>query len=424
MAYSNAIGWSTKIDEKSDPIALKALAKLYYTDAGKLRTGGKLFAAGLLTKDKEFFEPYLKKIIDGPLVTPAGLFIPENQRKRPTQKIDINLTNKKKDDIEFWKRSTTPDPRWAATTSTQPTPQGMPSQPPPPPPPQPQPSTLNFALNPLNATQIAPRAQQPPQTNPTPIQASPNYDVLDNILTDLRQNNTKVYGNQSDLDYNTSGSKKQEIIDFLNIIQRSDMSQIYRLVLNQDYNPNLDIISILLRMYPENDVSHGVCFRPVYEFPNQKYEYACEKFIYLFIFHAKKSIKISTFQFTQPNLAFALAAAKYYNNVDIEIIANPLQMSQYTTFPKVHAIGINLYINCYAKNPILHHDKYLIFDDKILVTGSYNLSANANKNFENYIVVANSPIIESYKQRFDSIKKLGTVYDPPNFGDYAIKCDN
>jgi phosphatidylserine/phosphatidylglycerophosphate/cardiolipin synthase-like enzyme len=175
-------------------------------------------------------------------------------------------------------------------------------------------------------------------------------------------------------------------------------------------------------MYPEDDISHGVCFRPAYNDANKRYEYACAKFVHLFAFLAKESIKISTFQFTQESLLYSLVAAQVYNNVNVEMVANPGQMSRYTTFAKAHECGVKIYINCMIKNPVLHHDKFLIFDDKVLITGSYNLSANSNNNFENYVVISNAPVIESYKKRFDSIKNLASPYNPPVSGDYADSC--
>jgi phosphatidylserine/phosphatidylglycerophosphate/cardiolipin synthase-like enzyme len=50
------------------------------------------------------------------------------------------------------------------------------------------------------------------------------------------------------------------------------------------------------------------------------------------------------------------------------------------------------------------HDKYMIIDGRLLVTGSYNWSASAESyNFENAIFIQGSSIIQSYEADFDKI---------------------
>lgn len=475
MAQSNAIIGSVPIDSNTSKVVLDLLKEKYYNAKGKLRAGSVLFQNSLIDINGNFFDPYLKKIIKGPMVSPEGIFVPEKFRTAPPAPISINYTNMTKEKRQKYQLLTTEDPKWKipnatatsqitpTTTSQQPTPM-VTSQPPPTPmdtsqnitPPTPTTSTIfinrpspniltpptppqtttpspltttqTFTPTPIMATRITPATGAipkitRPQTPTTPLPRLQSFDVLDNLLNVVRDVRYKDYSNIRPLEYNISGDKKREIENFVNLIKSSDIQKIYRKVFNQEYNPNIDIISLIMRMYPEDDISHGVCFRPIYNNANKKFEYACDKFVYLFAFFAKESIKISTFQFTQDELVYALVAAREYNNVDVEIIVNPGQMARYTTFAKAHACGIKIYVNCFAKNPTLHHDKYLIFDDKVLITGSYNLSQNANKNFENYVVISNSPVIESYKKRFESVKNIGSLYNPPNFGDYATNCD-
>lgn len=471
MAHSNAIIGTFPIDMNTSKDLLELLRSKYYRDkSNELRAGSVLFMNGLVNKNGQFFDPYLKKITTGPLVTPEGMYIPEKFRKQYAKYIHVNLNNKSQKDIDKWTQFTTENPIWQSGTPQQPptqqplptttqqslptpqtitTPQSLPILNPPVTSSQqmqvgntqvtnsiifatrPSPNILSPIFTPTTATGTIPKVTNPifnipnaPTPTPTNLPRLQIFDTLDDILNTIRDVKYKKYDNIKSLEYDTSGDKAREIYNFYEEMTKSDIQKIYQKVFNQKYNPNLDITSLVMRMYPEDDISHGVCFRPVYNDADKKFEYACDKFVYLFAFFAKKSIKISTFQFTQDALLYALASAKMYNNVDVEMIVNPGQISRYTTFSKAQECGIKIYVNCVVKNPVLHHDKFLIFDDKVLITGSYNLSQNANKNFENYVVISNSPVIESYKKRFDAIKSIGSPYDPPKHGDYATGCAN
>jgi len=50
------------------------------------------------------------------------------------------------------------------------------------------------------------------------------------------------------------------------------------------------------------------------------------------------------------------------------------------------------------------HDKVFIFDKKIVITGSYNFTVQANEeNFENSIVIYNADIAAKYLSNFTTI---------------------
>ncbi len=59
------------------------------------------------------------------------------------------------------------------------------------------------------------------------------------------------------------------------------------------------------------------------------------------------------------------------------------------------------------------HNKLIIIDDRIVITGSLNFSTNAeDNNDENVIIIDNPEIAQLYVQEFDRIWSLGTDLDP------------
>ena len=49
------------------------------------------------------------------------------------------------------------------------------------------------------------------------------------------------------------------------------------------------------------------------------------------------------------------------------------------------------------------HNKVIIIDDRIVVTGSYNFSENAESNDENMLILESSRIADVYTQYFDRL---------------------
>lgn len=50
------------------------------------------------------------------------------------------------------------------------------------------------------------------------------------------------------------------------------------------------------------------------------------------------------------------------------------------------------------------HNKFAIFDKKLLFTGSYNWTANAERfNYENAVFISDPAIINQYQKEFDKI---------------------
>lgn len=67
-------------------------------------------------------------------------------------------------------------------------------------------------------------------------------------------------------------------------------------------------------------------------------------------------------------------------------------------------------------NPRFMHNKFIVVDDRIVITGSLNYSTNAEEsNDENVLIIDNPDIAHLYMQDFDRVWNLGAAPDPRNF---------
>lgn len=103
---------------------------------------------------------------------------------------------------------------------------------------------------------------------------------------------------------------------------------------------------------------------------------------------ATKSVHVQAYAFTSGPIIAALSAAKT-RGVDVVVVCDKREF-KIAPFPVYldgqHAIA---------------HNKIIIVDGKILLTGSFNFSANAeNNNAENLLTIDDKPLIQTYEANF------------------------
>lgn len=110
---------------------------------------------------------------------------------------------------------------------------------------------------------------------------------------------------------------------------------------------------------------------------------------------AERDIRIFIFSFTSKVIAEALIAAKD-RGVDIGIIADNTQASsKYSQIEELYKVDIpNIYLD---KRDGVAHNKYVVIDKQLVVTGSSNFSKNAEKqNRENMLCVSSREVAQLY----------------------------
>lgn len=139
----------------------------------------------------------------------------------------------------------------------------------------------------------------------------------------------------------------------------------------------------------------------------------CQTAILSELHKAKKKILIQAYSFTSKPIVQELLDAKS-RGVEVEIITdkssvdNASRKSLYT----VSVNGCAVYVD--AKHAIAHN-KVMIIDDIITITGSFNFSAAAeSSNAENLLVIKSKLLAESYTKNWETHKEHSTHYIPTN----------
>ncbi len=117
----------------------------------------------------------------------------------------------------------------------------------------------------------------------------------------------------------------------------------------------------------------------------------------------KKTLDIAIFDLTATDILMALEEAKK-RGVNIRIIADSRQAKGvHSAVKQLFEDGLKLKITNGKKGGIMHN-KFAIFDDKLLITGSYNWTDNAEfRNYENAIFTTDLNLIKNFKAEFNNI---------------------
>jgi phosphatidylserine/phosphatidylglycerophosphate/cardiolipin synthase-like enzyme len=141
---------------------------------------------------------------------------------------------------------------------------------------------------------------------------------------------------------------------------------------------------------------------------------AIEQAIIPVVQSAKKNIRFLAFSFTDYPLADAMSkraqagvdVAGVFETVGSETEASELRTLMCRKIP-VRQDG----------NPAFLHDKIIVVDDRIVITGSLNFSTNAEEsNDENVIIIDNAEIARLYMQEF---QRVWDIANDPDIGTIA-----
>lgn len=123
----------------------------------------------------------------------------------------------------------------------------------------------------------------------------------------------------------------------------------------------------------------------------------CRSQIISQISSAKNSIACMMYSFTLDDFGDEMVKAKE-RGVDVKVILETQQTSQYSEFEKFKAMGVSVIED---KDSYLMHNKFCVFDGKVLTTGSMNFSNNGtNNNDETLLIVNNQNLAEQYIDNF------------------------
>lgn len=134
----------------------------------------------------------------------------------------------------------------------------------------------------------------------------------------------------------------------------------------------------------------------------------CTEAIVSVLAEAKKTVYVQAYSFTSDPIGQALAECKR-RGVSVKVV---LDRSQYdakgaVAFP-LHESGIEVRMD--ARHPIAHN-KVIIIDNQILITGSFNFTRQAETgNAENLLVVRDAEIASLYAENWSAHWAHSDVY--------------
>lgn len=128
------------------------------------------------------------------------------------------------------------------------------------------------------------------------------------------------------------------------------------------------------------------------------------------IAHAKATLLVQAYNFTEPRIIAAIIAA-HHRGVAVRVIVDKISASQKGEgVDPVHDAGIPVYVD---RKPKIAHNKVMIIDGDTVITGSFNWSTNANCcNAENLLIVRSHALAAQYAENFHVRLAVSEPYKP------------
>ncbi len=132
-------------------------------------------------------------------------------------------------------------------------------------------------------------------------------------------------------------------------------------------------------------------------------EHDCEAEIVRAIAHARKTIRIQAYSFTSGTIANALVNASKRPGVDVQVILDRTWTKAEKKSSKLNDL-LNAQIHTFLDAHYKAHNKVIVIDGEVVITGSYNFSQDAKKNLENLLVVRDPIIAKTYSDNWDKCR--------------------
>lgn len=123
---------------------------------------------------------------------------------------------------------------------------------------------------------------------------------------------------------------------------------------------------------------------------------------------AKKSIFVQAYSFTNKDIVKALVNA-HKRGVSVFVILDKSNKSdKYSVADLLDHFGIDTYID---SNEAIAHNKVMILDKEVVITGSYNFTnAAENRNAENVLVIRSQHLADAYFDNWAVHQKHSVPY--------------
>jgi phosphatidylserine/phosphatidylglycerophosphate/cardiolipin synthase-like enzyme len=174
--------------------------------------------------------------------------------------------------------------------------------------------------------------------------------------------------------------------DDISVLHRNLVRHLYRSLFDsQNTTPANQIPN------PEEPAIDGVYFSP---------RGGCENQVINWINKANSSIHVLIYSFTLDSVGNALIEA-LGRHIEVKIVFEKGQIGQSSEYQRLRNSAVDVRNDT---NPSYMHDKIMIVDGKIVLTGSFNWSNNAeNENNENLLIITSTSLATTYENEFQKI---------------------
>jgi phosphatidylserine/phosphatidylglycerophosphate/cardiolipin synthase-like enzyme len=157
------------------------------------------------------------------------------------------------------------------------------------------------------------------------------------------------------------------------------------------------LVSIILIIFLSTFPAYSAEILGVYLAPDKN----ADKPIIQLYDNAEKYIHLAIYSLTKDEFAEALVRA-HKRGVEVKVLIDRVQAAgRYSDDEALERAGVQLRR---SKGSGLMHNKFAIIDGIIIYTGSYNHTSNATlRNDENYIIIKDKDIAETYEKQFQKI---------------------
>jgi phosphatidylserine/phosphatidylglycerophosphate/cardiolipin synthase-like enzyme len=121
--------------------------------------------------------------------------------------------------------------------------------------------------------------------------------------------------------------------------------------------------------------------------------------------HTRRTLDIAVYSFTQWEIAAAVEAA-HKRGVQVRIVSDEGQsLDRHSEIGYLRSLGIPIRLSeGFRGRRSLMHNKFAVFDEEQVETGSYNWTTSASSyNFENAIFIRDPKVATRYEEEFQHI---------------------
>jgi len=126
----------------------------------------------------------------------------------------------------------------------------------------------------------------------------------------------------------------------------------------------------------------------------------CKDEVIRWINRANRTVHVLIYSFTLDDVADALIKS-HEKGLDVKVVFDKGQISEYSEYIPLNDAGVPVKKDTASG---YMHNKVAIIDGYVVLTGSFNWSANAEeKNLENLVIIRDPILAQTYEKEFDHI---------------------